>query len=443
MDSFSGNRCGREWPQRFWFSGMSLPSEKPWLFRFAVITALATLGLVGIGGLVTSHGVGMAVPDWPTSYGYNMFALPLSTWLTGGVFHEHTHRLWASFVGVLAVTLTRWLGGRQSRLPLMVVGLGEIIAGQVLLRLGADWKGAGHFLGGIGGVVFLAGIVWAKNAPSPKPLPMLGWLAFWLVQLQGLLGGLRVVLDAQMVADVRLGMAFGVFHGCLAQVFLVLLAVIGLLTSRWWQERRVQVGSQVGAPVRAIFLITTGLILVQLLIAATMRHQHAGLAISDFPLAYGKLWPDMSADAVVRYNAQRVEVTAANPITAFQIGLQMVHRIVAVLILAGVAACAWQARRNAGQSQRAGSEIGSPIRRIAYFWLGLILIQVALGAWTIWSNKAADVATAHVVVGSLSLVTGALGCLICVPRIARVTEAQGAPLSEAPCTHRPTMAINP
>jgi len=435
---------------------VSLSSEKPWLFRFAVITALATLGLVGIGGLVTSHGVGMAVPDWPTSYGYNMFALPLSTWLTGGVFHEHTHRLWASFVGVMVVALTRWLGGRQSRLPLMIVGLAEIIAGQVLLRLGADWKGAGHFLGGIGGVVLLAGIVWARNAPAAKPLPMLGWLAFVLVQVQGLLGGLRVVLDAQMVADVRLGMAFGVFHGCLAQVFLVLLAVIALLTSRWWQARRIQVGvqasawtgstlkrelqpvgSEIGAPVRSLFLATTVLILIQLLIAATMRHQHAGLAISDFPLAHGELWPDMSAEAVARYNAQRVEVTAANPITAFQIGLQMVHRIVAVLILAGVAACAWQAR------QRAGSEIGAPIRRLAYFWLGLILIQVALGAWTIWSNKAADVATAHVVVGSLSLVTGALGCLICVPRIARVTEAQGAPLSEAPCTHRPTMAINP
>ena len=58
-----------------------IPSaHQPWLHRFAVLTALATLGLVGMGGLVTSHGVGMAVPDWPTSYGYNMFALPISTW---------------------------------------------------------------------------------------------------------------------------------------------------------------------------------------------------------------------------------------------------------------------------------------------------------------------------------------------------------------------------
>lgn len=411
---------------------MSRSESNPWLHRFALLTAFATLGLVAIGGLVTSHGVGMAVPDWPTSYGYNMFALPVSTWLTGGVFHEHTHRLWASLVGLLVVALTRWLGGREARLPLVVIGVGEIVAGQILLRLGADWKGAGHFLAGIGSVVLLAGIVWAKNAPAFKPLPKLGWLAFVLVQLQGLLGGLRVVLDAQLVADVRLGTAFGILHGCLAQVFLALLAVIALQTSRWWQERRAdqQPLAPSVASVRSLVLVTTIFIFIQLLIAATMRHQHAGLAIPDFPLAYGKLWPDMSPDAVALYNMRRVEVTAANPITAFQIGAQMVHRIVAVLILGLVAVCAWRSRANAS------------LRWLANVWLGLILVQVGLGAWTVWSNKAADVATGHVVIGSLSLVTGVVGCLICFRRIARVTEAQGAPLSEDSCTHRPPITIN-
>lgn len=65
---------------------------------FARFTALATLGLIGLGGLVTSHGAGMAVPDWPTTYGYNMFLFPVSQWV-GGIFYEHTHRLWASVVG--------------------------------------------------------------------------------------------------------------------------------------------------------------------------------------------------------------------------------------------------------------------------------------------------------------------------------------------------------
>ena len=76
-----------------------------------------------------------------------------------------------------------------------------------------------------------------------------------------------------------------------------------------------------------LFLVTTLLILGQLALGAAMRHQHAGLAIPDFPLAYGKLWPATDAGSVAHYNAQRMEITAVNPITAFQIGLQMAHRL--------------------------------------------------------------------------------------------------------------------
>jgi len=104
-----------------------------WLFRFACLVALATLGLVCIGGLVTSKGVGMAVPDWPTSFGYSMFALPISMWMTGGVFHEHTHRVWASGVGLLVVLLTRWTAGSPSRKLLARVGLAEIVVGLILI----------------------------------------------------------------------------------------------------------------------------------------------------------------------------------------------------------------------------------------------------------------------------------------------------------------------
>src|SRR6185295_5011247 len=358
----------------------------------------------------------------------NMFALPISTWFTGGIFHEHTHRLWASWVGVLVVALTRWVGGSPSRQPLAIIGIAEVVAGMLLLRLGADWKGAGHFLSGIGSVVLLAGIVWVKNKAFAWPLPILGWWAFALVQVQGLLGGLRVVLDAQVVADVRLGTAFGILHACLGQAFLVLLCAIALMTSRWWMERRVPTlrdenllncaELELRARLRPLFLATTILIFLQLLIAATMRHQHAGLAIPDFPLAYGELWPDMSTEAVARYNALRSETAGENMITSFQIIFQMVHRGMAVLILAGVTACAWRAKK-------------SPLARLANFWLGLILVQIALGAWTIWSNKAADVATVHVLAGALSLVTGVLGCLICFRRSPQDARSSVAAFSEA------------
>jgi cytochrome c oxidase assembly protein subunit 15 len=254
--------------------------------------------------------------------------------------------------------------------------------------------------------VLLAGVVWARNDRANGRLPQLGWAAFWLVQLQGLLGGLRVVLDAHVLADVRLGTAFGIFHGCLAQVFMVLLAVIVLFTSRWWIVRRAdfqRAGWESGVPARLV-VVATLLIFLQLLIGATMRHQHAGLAISDFPLAHGRLWPDMSAEAIARYNAQRIEINSANPITATQIALQMAHRLMAMLILTTVGTAAWRGRNIVG------------FRRLGYFWFSLILVQAGLGAWTIWSNKAADVATAHVLVGALSLVTGALASIITLRR---------------------------
>lgn len=329
---------------------MCRTSHNPWLHRFAMLTAMATLALLGVGGLVTSHGVGMAVPDWPTSYGYNMFALPFHFW-KGGVFYEHSHRLVASGVGLLTMILAAWLWIAESR----------------------RW------------------------------LRWLGVIALVAVVFQGVLGGLRVVLFKDQI---------GVFHATLAQLFFALVCVIALFTSRWWISSGRANGQHVARGkmpppsfvLHRLLLATTILIFLQLVIAATMRHQHAGLAISDFPLAHGKLWPDMSDAALERYNQHRVEVTSVKPITAFQIGLQMAHRIVALLILIGVAACAWLGAP-------------TPMRRLAFTWLGMILIQVALGAWTIWSNKAADVATAHVVVGALSLVTGVLGCIISYRRL--------------------------
>ena len=361
--------------------------SNPWLHRFACFTALATLGLIGMGGLVTSKGAGMAVPDWPTSYGYNMFALPFKFW-KGGAFYEHTHRLAASGVGLLTVVLAVWLWRKEAR----------------------GW------------------------------LRWWGMIALFSVVLQGVLGGLRVVWFQDVL---------GIFHAALAQLFLVLVCAIALFTSKWWTGGLAGSLPTVGAlgetrpaglNLRRIFLFTTVLIFLQLVLGATMRHQHAGLAIPDFPLAYGKLWPAMDADSVAAYNARRLELTAANPVTAAQIGLQMAHRLMALVILICAGAVAWRAWR--GSTDRPSGESGSLFRRLAFAWLALILVQAALGAWTVWSNKAADVATAHVLVGAFSLVTGVLGCLICFRRFTRVTRAQGASGSKAACTNSPPARRN-
>ena len=153
-----------------------------------------------------------------------------------------------------------------------------------------------------------------------------------------------------------------------------------------------------GGGLRYLFAFVTGLIFCQLILGATMRHQHAGLAIPDFPAAYGRAWPAIDAEAVARYNQGRSEVVALNLITSFQIVLQMAHRILALIILVGAGWVAWVSRRRLGWS--------SGLTRVASAWLGLVLLQASLGAATIWTNKAADVATAHVALGALSLMTG-------------------------------------
>jgi cytochrome c oxidase assembly protein subunit 15 len=299
-----------------------------------------------------------------------MFLFPINKWL-GGIFYEHSHRLLASLVGLMTTILAVWLWLKDSR----------------------TW------------------------------MSWLGVAAFLLVVAQGVLGGLRVTLHLD---------SLGIYHATIAQLFFVLTCAVALFTSRWWMElerrppvRREensadkQAVPEAGAPLRGLVLFTTILIFVQLIIAAAMRHQHAGLAISDFPLAHGKLWPDTSAGAVARYNAQRISINAENPITAFQIELQMAHRVMALAILILTAGCAWLARRWSSRFSVPDGRNNLNVElqphvfvRLSRIWLALIVFQFGLGAATIWTNKAADMATAHVLVGALALAVGALWCAI-------------------------------
>lgn len=377
------------------------PRVNSWLHRFALLTAVATLGLLGVGGLVTSHGVGMAVPDWPNTYGYNMFFFPFSKWV-GGVFYEHSHRLAASGVGLFTTILALWLYGTRARALLRWVGAVLVIA-SALTRLGAPAHAADAWFGAVVGLVaFAASWVWPRCEPAPYWLRRLGLIAFFAVVLQGVLGGLRVVLLKDQI---------GIFHALLAQLFFALICALVLFTSSWWWNRlRSRTLSfpegrlLAGGSLAWIFTTATGLILLQLVLGATMRHQHAGLAIPDFPPAYGKLWPAMDPASIAHYNQQRLEVTDVNAITAFQIALQMVHRFVALLILVAVTFCAWSAQKRLGRTDVQPA--------LSWTWLGLILVQALLGAATIWSNKAADIATAHVLVGALSLALGAMLSII-------------------------------
>jgi cytochrome c oxidase assembly protein subunit 15 len=203
-----------------------------------------------------------------------------------------------------------------------------------------------------------------------------------------------------------------------------------------------------GGSLSRLFIATTILILFQLILGATMRHQHAGLSIRDFPLAYGKLWPATDPASVAAYNERRIEVTNINPVTAFQIELQMAHRIVALLILGAVGFCAWKVRSSGFRRSGQPPEGGTPnvIRRLSFIWLGLIVAQAGLGAATILSDKAADIATGHVLVGALSLATGAMLSILAFrfPQcFAGLLPAEGILKSTPPADLRGTMEIGP
>ncbi len=361
-----------------------------------MMVAVATLGLIGLGGLVTSHEAGLAVPDWPNSYGYNMFFFPVSKWV-GGILYEHSHRLWASLVGFLTTILALWLHGRNARPLLKWGGVVLMLAGLATFATSIENKFQ-HGTSALvpGALALLASFYWPQGEPAEKWLRRLGLLAFVAVAVQGLLGGLRVT---------QLSNVLGIFHGALAQLFFVLIAGIALVTSRWWrQPGGCGLATEHLRRLRIFFVIATGLIFLQLVVGATMRHQHAGLAIKDFPLAYGELWPAMDGESLKLYNQQRLDVSAPGNVTAFQIGMQMAHRIGAVMIFAAVISCAWMACRK---------PVRSPLlMKLSLTWLGLIVGQIALGAATIWTNKSADIATGHVAVGALSLLTGAMTVLV-------------------------------
>jgi heme a synthase len=311
--------------------------------------------------MVTSKNAGLAVPDWPTTFGYNMFLFPVSKWV-GGILFEHTHRLIASAVGFLTIILAIWVWRSESRR-------------------------------------------WVRN---------LGLIALGGVILQGILGGLRVTMLKDQI---------GIFHACIAQAFLGLLVVIAVATTNFWSSLdRFRVSQRKFSRIRSLAVAITITIYVQLALGATMRHQHRDLSILDFPTANGVWIPDTSAAALAKINAWR-DARGLSDVDAFQIWLQMVHRFVALLIAIGVIAFCSRVWRDARQI--------SALKKLSLWWVIFLFTQITLGAWTIWSNKAADVATSHVAVGAIMLSFGVSISAICW----RITQNQlGRALPGAPHT---------
>lgn len=281
---------------------------EPWRHRYALAVAIAAAALLAAGGLVTSTGSGLAVPDWPLSFGQ---VFPP---MVGGVLYEHGHRMIASAVGLMTMLLMFWFRARE-------------------------------------------------------PRPAVRWLAFaafFGVVAQGILGGLTVLM--------RLPVAVSVAHACLAQVVFCLLATLALVTSRRFiaASTSSSIGPERG--VARLAAVGTGLVFVQLFLGALMRHSGAGLAIPDFPLAFGHLVPP-------QFNAD--------------IAIHFAHRIGALVVSVMVILIAMRAARHPR------AELAGPARLA----LGLVVLQVALGATSVLTRLAVLPTTTHLLVGALLLAT--------------------------------------
>lgn len=292
---------------------------KPALAWFAAGGAAWVFVLVTLGAFTTSIGAGMAFPDWPLSNG----SINPEGWLTDiAMFAEHSHRLSGATMGFITIGLALWLWKAESR--------------AWLRRLG-------------------------------------GW-ALFIVIVQGLIGGKRVLLDATHVPgfEMSLGQMLRIPHGILAQVFVCILFAISAGLSRPWIEQT-QAG-ELPNRARKLAVISTLLIFIQLVIAATMRHNHAGLAIPTFPLTpEGGLIPT-SWD--------------------FRIGIHFAHRAMALVI---TLALGWLTFEIIRARASEGMKLAAAVMGT------LLIVQVLLGAAAIWTFRNAYYTTAHVICGACLL----------------------------------------
>ena len=298
---------------------------KPGLAWFAALGSAWVFVLVTMGAFTTSIGAGMAFPDWPLSNG----SLNPNGWLSDlAMFAEHAHRLSAGLMSAITIILAVWLWRTESRRWLRTLALAAVA----------------------------------------------------LIFVQALVGGLRVLLENHQIAMIETseGRLFAMLHACLAQIFVCTLAAIAAACTRPWIEHRAAPFNHgdAAARVRKLGRVCCLLLLVQLGIAAVMRHSFAGLAIPTFPhntLAGGWL-PE-----------------AWN----FRVGIHFSHRVTALLLAVAIVGFAALLARTPSVSH-AKKISGAGL-------VALLCLQIFLGASVVWSGRNPYLTTAHVITGALTL----------------------------------------
>ena len=321
----------------------SLPRpHRAWLHRYCILLILALFALIGIGGNVTSLEAGLSVPDGWYTFGYFTPLAPLDLWWHDiATRWEHSHRLQGYVVGILMIGLVGWLW---------------------LAERGRPW------------------------------LPWLGTALLGLVIVQGIMGAARVD---------QISTTLAIVHGVTGQVILGIAVLIAAATSRVWRDSNTCTaprasgaeGSPASRGLRLLSLILLGLLVAQLILGALVRHTDAALAIPDFPRMYGGWWPPL--DQAALDSAIAAHPQALRPYTVTDVALHLSHRLGAgVILLVSLWLVMWLNLRAVG---------GGQTRWPARWLMGLLGVQIALGASVVWSGHYPEVATLHQAVGAALL----------------------------------------
>ena len=308
------------------------------------ILMFSTLFLIFVGALVKSHEVGLSVPDWPTTYGYQMFSFPFSD-MVGGIFYEHGHRMIATIVGFMTLILSVIVYFSNSR-------------------------------------------IWIKK---------ITFLALGLVILQGIFGGLTVLLF--------LPAYISIIHAILAQTFLMLTILIAYSLSKESMNKLDEEKINYIFLTRpAAYVIIT--IYLQLILGAITRHTESGLAIPDFPLSAGYLFPPFNQDMINIIQSMHFDVGLPY-VDLYQIVIHYCHRVGALLVALSIIYFVWKSINLKIISKR--------IRQLTALLITLFIIQISLGAMTIWTLKNPLITSIHVLNGAMLLGVGTLIILHVLP----------------------------
>jgi len=335
-----------------------------WLHWFAIVVAACTFFLLLAGSMVTTTGSGLAVPDWPTTYGENMFTFPPSKWV-GGIWYEHVHRLIGSAVGFLTIVLCAWL--------------------------------------------------WFSGLS--RRVKWFGTVALVVVCVQGLLGGLTVLY--------MLPTWISVAHAGLAEIFFCMTVCLAVVTAERWRGNGApsvrtigqapdksgfhsacgSLSASSGTLLKKLCVLALVCVYVQILLGAVMRHTQSGQAILDFPLSYGALLPPTSDAALDLINQDRVWEHDLEAVTMGQVWIHFAHRAGALVVAFAVVVLVRHVLTVLGRRR----EVVLLVMGLA----GLLVFQILLGAVTIWTRSELVVTTAHVGVGTLMLAT----CVVLLLRV--------------------------